>query len=269
MRKDATARAQWSERLVAECAARQDEILDNLWPALRPGGYLIYSTCTFNRTENDLRISRMVSEYGAEPVCVPVDPSWGIIADGAMLRFFPGFVRGEGLFLTVLHKPATSSCGPSARQARGKHALSKLPPLPRWLPGGYRVADLKGLKISSPENLRLLPEGVADAMLRLARPLNLVGLGLEAAAPKGRDFVPLQPLALAMESRNLNFPSVEVSLPLTFSYLRRESLPGLDAPRGIVLLTYGGRPLGFANNLGNRANNLYPDSWRIISQLPC
>ncbi len=289
MRKDATARAQWSEQLVAECAARQDEILDNLWTALRPGGFLIYSTCTFNRTENDQRIARMVSEYGAEPVAVPVDPTWGIIADGAMLRFFPGFVRGEGLFLTVLRKPTSmesrfSTCGPSGngksscapRRSRSNQSPAKLPPLPRWLPDGYRVADLKGLKISDPENLRLLPEPLADTMLRLARPLYLIGIGIEAATPKGRDYAPLQPLALSMESRFSTcgpltnalpataFPTLEIPLPLALSYLRREALPGLDAPRGIVLLTFGGRPLGFANNLGNRANNLYPSPWRIL-----
>ena len=54
-------------------------------------------------------------------------------------------------------------------------------------------------------------------------------------------------------------------LQTALSYLRREALPGLDAPKGPVLVTFGDHPLGFANNLGNRANNLYPAPWRILT----
>ncbi len=103
MRKDAKAVEQWTPALVAECAARQRQIVDNLWLALAPGGYMIYSTCTFNRTENEEMVQYMIDRYGAEPVEIPVDPSWSIIPaignDFPAYRFIPGAIRGEGLFM--------------------------------------------------------------------------------------------------------------------------------------------------------------------------
>ena len=95
----------------------------------------------------------------------------------------------------------------------------------------------------------------------------------EVAALKGRTAVPSQPLALttALNTAESPFPTAEVDLDLALSYLRRESLPGFpDSPRGPLLLTFRPQglaaplPLGFANNLGSRANNLYPTPWRIL-----
>lgn len=105
MRKDETARAQWTPRLVEECAARQREILDNLWETLLPGGYLIYSTCTFNRAENEEVMDYMLRTYGAEPVPLSMERFPGVVATETMLRFLPGRIRGEGLALGVLRKP--------------------------------------------------------------------------------------------------------------------------------------------------------------------
>ena len=90
--------------------------------------------------------------------------------------------------------------------------------------------------------------------------------GLPLAELKGREWHPAHALAM---SRLLNpdaFVSAEVSSPQAWAYLRKEAVtlsPSL--PRGILLLTYRGVPLGFVKNVGNRANNLYPQEWRIRS----
>ncbi|MDE6461118.1 MAG: RsmB/NOP family class I SAM-dependent RNA methyltransferase, partial [Paramuribaculum sp.] len=109
MRKDAEAVAQWSPALVESCAKRQREIIANLWSALKPQGYFVYSTCTFNRTENEDMVQWIMDEYGAEPVEIPVEASWGISpgidVDFPCYRFIPGITRGEGLFMAVLRKP--------------------------------------------------------------------------------------------------------------------------------------------------------------------
>ena len=76
--------------------------------------------------------------------------------------------------------------------------------------------------------------------------------------------MPAQGLALSQALRAGAFPQVDVDRDTALAFLRRESLGGFDAPRGWVLLTYGGLPLGFVNNLGNRANNSYPSPWRIL-----
>ncbi|MBR5657148.1 MAG: hypothetical protein IKW98_10810 [Prevotella sp.] len=68
------------------------------------------------------------------------------------------------------------------------------------------------------------------------------------------------------EALDAKAPTVDVSYPQAIAYLRREAitLPA-ETPRGIVIIAYEGHPLGIAKNVGNRANNLYPKPWRILS----
>ena len=110
-RKDAQARAEWSEGNVKLCAARQDGILREAWRALKPGGRLIYSTCTFNRDEDEGALERMLAWAGdevAEAEDMAVDGAWGIVCGrvGAFrtYRFYPCRARGEGFFAAVACK---------------------------------------------------------------------------------------------------------------------------------------------------------------------
>lgn len=122
MRKDPAAREQWSQGLVRSCAAMQEEILDNIWPTLKPGGYLIYSTCTFNRLEDENQALRLISGEGAESMNLNMPAEWGIGAsreqDLHALRFMPHITRGEGLFLTVLRKPGHLTEKPAKKRIR-------------------------------------------------------------------------------------------------------------------------------------------------------
>ena len=74
-RKDPFAREQWSPALVEQCASTQRGIIEHAWNALRPGGFLIYSTCTWEEAENEQQLAALV-EIGAECVPVPLDPTW-------------------------------------------------------------------------------------------------------------------------------------------------------------------------------------------------
>lgn len=291
MRKDSQACAQWSERLVDECAARQWEIVENLWETLAPGGFFIYSTCTFNTRENERIADRMIADFGAEPVAIPLPEDSGIVVDGqGRMRFLPTHLRGEGLFMAILRKPGewppslirhTASTprrekkksrnrGSAAELQPGGRPLSKAPDLASlcapWLRGDYDFL-LRG------EALYARPATFSHIYDLLDRHLDLLIPGLEVAALKGRTAVPSQPLALttALNSTDSPFPTAEVDLDLALSYLRRESLPGFpESPRGPLLLTFRPQglpaplPLGFVNNLGSRANNLYPTPWRIL-----
>lgn len=269
MRKDAEAVAQWSPALVAQCAELQRSILQNLWPALRPGGFLIYSTCTFNRRENEDNVRRLIETFGAEPVEIPVDPAWAIApaldSDIHAYRFIPGRTEGEGLFLAVLRKPGDEAFTPqpSAEKSGGKGARkerreSKPAPVPAeaqsWLmPGCGATLTLDGDRI-----MAVFPQSVART-----HP------ALEVGTVKGRDAIPSQQLALSRVYRRGAFPEVDVDRSSALMYLRGEApqLPS-GTPRGHILLTYRDLPLGFVKNIGTRCNNLYPRPWRILSALP-
>ena len=108
-RKDEVAVEEWSVENVDVCWQRQRRILKDIWPTLKPGGLLIYSTCTFNREENEDNISWIAKELGAEVLPVPVDESWGITGnligeDFPVYRFLPHRTMGEGFFIAVLRK---------------------------------------------------------------------------------------------------------------------------------------------------------------------
>lgn len=109
MRKEEMARSQWSPALVQQCAVLQKEILRNAVEALKPGGYLIYSTCTFNRTENEENAEFLSQELKLEPVDMQFPSEWGIrggvTTNLPVYRFMPHITQGEGLFLAVFRKP--------------------------------------------------------------------------------------------------------------------------------------------------------------------
>lgn len=101
MRREPIARSQWGEGLVEQCAVLQKEILDNAVSALKPGGLLIYSTCTFNEHENEGNVEWLLQEYGLETVEAP-------------RHFFPHRERCEGLFVAAFRKPGEPSASNSS-----------------------------------------------------------------------------------------------------------------------------------------------------------
>ena len=87
--------------------------------------------------------------------------------------------------------------------------------------------------------------------------------GIEVAVMKGHDWVPAHALAMSSALNRNAFNCVEVTRQQALEYLHCDALRLGDVPKGIVLLTYKDIPLGFAKNIGNRANNMYPQEWRI------
>ncbi|MDE6317138.1 MAG: hypothetical protein K2L73_01915 [Muribaculaceae bacterium] len=269
MRKEEAAVEQWSPALVQQCAALQREIIDNMWQALKPGGYFIYSTCTFNRLEDEENVEYIVEHHGGRPVDLQLSERFAPIAGaiGSSLpvaRFLPGRVDGEGLFLAVLQKPGDThgeSAGHSRRRKERpttKHEAA--PDVARWVNGdGYELSR-------DGDRIIALPAAHAQFIKELGCKLNIIYAGTEVGTVKGRDVIPSQALALSECLCRNAFPAVDVDYTTALMYLSRQATTLPDGtPRGIVLLTYAGRPLGFVKNLGNRANNLYPASWAIRS----
>ncbi len=228
MRKDETAAAQWTEGLVAACETLQRKILADAVEALAPGGILIYSTCTFNTRENEGNLRFAMENLGLEAVDLKLPPEWGISPQASgpypALRFMPHVTRGEGLFAAVMRKPGAAPAGKIQAVSRLKASLRPL---------------MDG--IPRTETLRPKRDGKKE--------------GIE---------IPRSEWALAYDFPRNRYPEAEVDEAAALSYLRHESmvLPA-GTPRGFVVITYKGYPLGFVKNLGTRANNLYPAEWKI------
>lgn len=255
-RKDPNAINEWSPANVAKCAKLQREIVETVWPCLRPGGLLIYSTCTFNAHENEENVAWIARELGAAFVAVDTDEAWNItgslIDDNPVYRFLPGKTRGEGLFMAVLRKES-----PSSIERGGDSQVSEQSPLTeKHSHACERYEDdrkIDGRKAAERKGKKGKKKGKDFGQSKHATPLPIG----DGAGEK------LSTLSQSL-SLDCDFPKAELSWRDAVSYLQGQSivLPS-DAPRGYVAVTYKGLPIGLMKNLGNRANNLHPQPWRI------
>jgi len=278
-RKDEVAVQEWSPQNVKMCAARQKDILSDVWPALKPGGLLVYSTCTYNSEENEENARWTANQLGALFTRVAVDADWNITPsrDGAAggYHFYPHKIKGEGLFVTVLQKQDAEQSEADFHSKKNR----KQPAIFIKDPADYAVL------ITNPESFYLmesgdrimaLPKMHAEAIVALMHHLKCLSAGIELGEKKGKDFIPAHALAMSINLNREAFRSYEVTYEQAIAYLRKEAITLAGAPRGMVLLTWQNprgmvlltwqnEPLGFVKNIGNRANNLYPNEWRIRS----
>ena len=254
-RKDPHARAQWGENLVEGCALRQQHILDAAWSVLKPGGHLIYSTCTWETSENEDQVQRL-AHSGAEVVSIAVDPAWGVQANPHGLRCYPHRVRGEGFFIALLRKPAAGH-GINPVSVQPSHGSALPTPVGDWL-----STDRDQQVAESDEALYALDACWAPFVDELTRAVHVCAPGIPIALRKGRSWLPHPALALSELLNSGNFPRINLDLQAALGFLRGEALPAADAT-GTVLVCHQGTPLGWANGAGNRYNNRWPAPWRI------
>lgn len=255
-RKDEKAVAEWSPENVEKCVARQRQILHSAWQVLRQGGVLIYSTCTYNRLENEENIRWFIDNYGAEYLPLAVDADWNILVTDLGYRFMPHRTRGEGLFMAVLRKPDSFWVRPRFRLP--KRMSESNDSFLNWISEPECFAS-----ILRSDTVYVIPAAHQVEIIYLLGKLNVMSMGIAVAVQKGRDFVPHQALAMSEMLDRDKFAAVDIDYDVAIAYLRTEALCLPDSPKGVLLVTYCGVPLGWVKNVGNRCNNLYPSPWRI------
>lgn len=265
MRKDEDARRQWSVGLINECTSLQWEIICNTWNSLKSDGYLIYSTCTFNRQENEMIVERICQDLNGETIDLQIPDEWGISkgigTDLHCYRFMPHITRGEGLFVSVIRKLSEQSEW-KPRKAKRQNKPTKLPSID-WLSNdNWHYREHIGVISAIDNRYRDITEEICANAKTLMT-------GIEIATIKGKDLIPQHGLALSSALKSDAFHRIEVDYTTAIDYLRRETitLPA-ETPRGYIIICHNNLSLGFVKNLGNRANNLYPHEWRIRTSLP-
>jgi len=270
-RKDPDAMSEWSPEHVTLCTARQERIMDQAGSFVKGGGYLIYSTCTFNEKENEDMVRFIISEYDYEPVRIPLDPTWGIVEteveiDGNSYfgyRFLPHRVEGEGLFISVLKRPDDALIHEPKRTKDFKHPYLK--------PVGKQEAEKLIQQLELPEyscfyNLQdsyfWVNKDFQQHFEYLCRFLNIRYFGVELGKINNRQFIPNHELAVSILPKS-GFLTVDLDLKNALDFLRKEDISLDNLPEGWVLVMYKNMPLGWLKNLGNRTNNYYPKEWRI------
>lgn len=254
-RKNPESVVQWSSENVQICAARQKRILTDVMPALKPGGLLVYSTCTYNHFEDEDNVAFLQEKYGMEVLDVR--------------HFYPGEpMAGEGFFLALLRNAGEwhpyRQCGASRGAMRKKSAGQQpVPPVP-FVKDGFRTV-LRGSKIWA------LPVPVADRMeefgwkMRVLQSGNMVASLVSGSGGEKQLVLPEHGVVQSETLCRGYFQEAELPLEQALAYISRGQLVLVDSPKGYVLLTYKGVPLGLVKNLGNRCNNLWPESLRLRS----
>ena len=257
-RKDERAREEWSIANVEMCVERQREILESAWKVLKPDGVLIYSTCTFNSHENEEQVQWLIDEMDAEYLPLKIGVDWMITETERGYRFLPHKTRGEGLFMAAVRK----QCGMRNEELgvkqnkRLKEQKIKKVQVDVPLFGEFDVVESENKFYAvQKERMALVDE--------CRKCLNVLSFGVQMYEQKGKDLIPQAALALSKVYKRGTYPEVELSSEEAISFLRKEAIMLADAPRGFVLVTYNGLPLGWVKNIGNRCNNLYPEFWRI------
>ena len=267
-RKDRQAINEWSPENASLCADRQRRILIDAWPALKPGGTLIYSTCTYNPAENEENIAWLAAQGNVTPLPLTLADSWGIRAveagNGiAGYQLMPHRAKGEGFFISVLRKNEGQEWQPARKQhfPLAPVAKKEAEEVKEWLTG---PAEL----FLHQENILAFPPHDLAAWGAVVRALRIVQAGVAMAEIKKKNLVPAPALALATVLKKEAFSAQELSLEEAVRYLRKEEWPIDPGHNGWQLASYKGLPLGWIKRIGHRFNNYYPLHWRIRMDLP-
>lgn len=261
-RKDPEAMKEWSPANVALCANRQKRILADVWEALGENGILLYSTCTYNKLENEENLNWLQQNHAVEFLKIQADPSWGVeeVLEGKVVgyRFFPHKVRGEGFFLSAIRKAEATESTNVRRISIATPSASVQERLQQWIrnPAGNKFYQFNDLLFYTPASL-------APEFEFLLQPLKIIYAGTNVASIKHDKLIPEHALALSVEINREHFPALEVSEADALKFLRKESIQVPGAKTGFALVTFEDVPLGWANILSNRINNMYPAQWRI------
>jgi len=262
-RKDPRAREAWSEQNVAICSARQKRILAGAAPLVREGGLLVYSTCTYNREENEGNAEWLAEQFQLSTLSLELPAEWNIAQPGRGYQFYPHRVRGEGLYVAAFRLERgepfrgikMKSGAPNGWKAAPKSFAQRMPTYLEH-PDGYVFWE------SEKGTIHALPASQARDSLQLTAQIRLQHAGLTLGQVKKNDFVPSPQLALSTALRP-DFPRIELDRETALSYLRRDPISVGAQPQGWHLVAYENLPLGWIKVLPKRVNNYFPKAWRI------
>jgi NOL1/NOP2/fmu family ribosome biogenesis protein len=257
-RKDKDAIDEWSEKSVAMCSTRQKDIVTHAAACLKPGGFLIYSTCTYEPVENDENIVWM-QQLGLHSHAINIINYPGVTKTQYGCQFYPHRVRGEGFYIAALKKGGTAFAY-TAAPVSNKKPPPLSPPLQNYLQQPENFAELKknGFVFA-------MPLWMMNDFAILEKRLYIRNAGILAGSVKGKDFLPAHDLALSNHIRK-DVPAVELSEEDAITYLRCETPKVKSEHLGWCLATYQGLNLGWMKLMPGRLNNYFPKDWRILKR---
>ena len=267
-RKDPAAIDEWSLNNVALCSQRQQKILADVMDALKPGGILIYSTCSYSTEEDETICDWLLQNYDLHSLPLKIKNEWDIIETISSVshahgfRFYPDKVKGEGFFIAVFKKAAGSF--------QSKEIKSKLKPVSL----NKTALEIAQTFIQHPDSFSfivwqqevlVIPAAIYEWFLQVQAALYIKKAGVKLGSIIRHELVPHHEWALS-SIRSNKMQCVELEEQMALDYLRRKDIKINADTTGWALVSFKGLSLGLIKILPNRINNYYPKDWRILNK---
>ena len=266
-RKDNDAISEWSMDNVALCSQRQQRILADVISALKPGGVLIYSTCSYSEVENENIASWLTKENTFESCRIDVQQNWGIVEteknDAFGYRFYPDKIKGEGFFIAAFRKNEDVNAQKLKQKTNNqKSAVSKLQfeYLSKWINPNVEI-DFFNWK----NEVIALPNVLLQEMANLQSALYIKKIGVNIGSVIRNELIPSHELAVST-ILSPDLEKINLQLEDALQFLRHQHFELKDTKPGWKLVIYNELPLGLIKVMPNRFNNYYPRDWRILNK---
>jgi NOL1/NOP2/fmu family ribosome biogenesis protein len=228
---------------------------------LKPGGFLIYSTCTYAQAENEEIVDWLCEEFRLENTAIPIEKAWNIhetkTKNGVGYQMLPHLTPGEGFFCSLFQKgddEATEIKLKSRNSHLSRPTKSQATELNNFIRTEIETrVDANGRVFTFPYHHPFFP--------LFENHYPNANLGVQLGEFVRDIFVPHQSLANT-QLFNEQVPQLEVSFDQAQAFLRGEALAAAST-RGHHLVTFQNQPLGWVKSVGNRCNNMYPKPWYV------
>lgn len=266
-RKDNDAISEWSMDNVALCSQRQQRILADIVSSLKPGGVLIYSTCSYSEVENENIAEWLTKENAFESCKIDFQQNWGIVEteknDVYGYRFYPDKIKGEGFFIAAFKKNEDVNAQKLKQKPISQKSTvskSQFEYLSKWV---NPKIDIEYFNWKN--EVIALPYILLQEMANLQSALYIKKIGVNIGSAIRNELIPSHELAVS----TILSPDVEkVNLKLedALQFLRLQNFELTDTKPGWKLIVFNELPLGLIKSMSNRFNNYYPREWRILNK---
>ena len=267
-RKDPDAIDEWSTGNVELCSQRQQRILADIMVSLKPGGVLIYSTCSYSKAEDEEIEDWLIEHQSVSNIRLLVNQELGIVETISSkyksygYRFYPDKVKGEGFFIAVFKKQEGFTV---SKEIKAKTKPTLLGKAQQELIYTYIQQPDKYRFVFWQDEVLAFPASMYEAILLLQSVLYLKKAGVKIGSIIRNELIPDHEWAISSIAASL-LQKVEVEKETALQYLRRKDIEINSDMKGWAIITYLGISLGLVKILPGRINNYYPKEWRILNK---
>lgn len=262
-RKDDIAIREWSPAHVETCSVRQKHILNSILPALNEGGFIIYSTCTYNNQENSEQVKNVL-DRGMLKLSLPHLDEAIFTSTGYGYQMYPHKIKGEGLFMSSMQKTGFSPTNIGGFSGNGKKYFQWRTEIKKGEAEDFADTKKCHLLMNYKNQVVCFRNDFKEDLKILDEQLHITYAGVTAGVYKGNSFIPSYELGLSVDCIAENVKKLPLQQEDAIKYLKKESIfsDSLVKP-GFNLVDFNGAGLGWVKVLPNRINNLYPVNLRI------